>query len=112
MTHPPFIDPNMPREIGHRLKLERIKQGLSIEVLCKKMGTRVQQIEAVESGSEIFFQKNSNSFTWFASLYAKKLGIKLPDSVFTGSTSLLQMDANSSQRPPLYLIKNKDAPSE
>ena len=109
MTYQPFSDPNIPREIGHRLKLERIKQGLSVEDLCKKMGTRVQQIEAVESGSEVFFQKNSNSFTWFASLYAKKLGIKLPDSVFTGSTRLLQLDANTSQKPPLYLIKNKDA---
>jgi transcriptional regulator with XRE-family HTH domain len=112
MTYQPFSDPNMPREIGYRLKIERIKQGLSVEDLCQKMGTRVQQIEAVESGSEVYFQKNSNSFTWFARLYAKKLGINLPDSVFTGSTSLLQMDANSSQRPPLYLIKNKDAPSE
>jgi transcriptional regulator with XRE-family HTH domain len=112
MTYQPFSDPNMPREIGHRLKIERIKQGLSVEDLCQKMGTRVQQIEAVESGSEVYFQKNSNSFTWFARLYAKKLGINLPDSVFTGSTSLLQMDANSSQRPPLYLIKNKDALSD
>ena len=112
MTYQPFSDPNMPREIGHRLKLERIKQGLSVKDLCQKMGTRVQQIEAVESGSEVYFQKNSNSFTWFARLYAKKLGINLPDSVFTGGTSQLQMDANSSQRPPLYLIKNKDAPSE
>jgi transcriptional regulator with XRE-family HTH domain len=78
MTYQPFSDPNMPREIGHRLKLERIKQGLSVEDLCKKMGTRVQQIEAIESGSEVYFQKNSNSFTWFASLYAKILGINFP----------------------------------
>ena len=111
MTHPPFSDPNMPREIGHRLKLERVKQGLSIEDLCKKMGTRIQQIEAVESGSEVYFQKNSNSFSWFASLYAKKLGINLPDSVFTGSVGTLQTDSSSSQRPPLYLIKNKNASS-
>ena len=102
----------MPREIGHRLKLERIKQGLSVEDLCKKMGTRVQQIEAIENGSEVYFQKNSNSFTWYARLYAKKLGMNLPDSVFTGGVSLLQMDANTSQKPPLYLIKNKDVPSE
>ena len=102
----------MPREIGHRLKLDRIKQGLSVEDLCKKMGTRVQQIEAIENGSEVYFQKNSNSFTWYARLYAKKLGMNLPDSVFTGGVSLLQMDANTSQKPPLYLIKNKDVPSE
>jgi transcriptional regulator with XRE-family HTH domain len=112
MTYQPFSDPNMPREIGHRLKLERIKQGLSVEDLCKKMGTRVQQIEAIESGSEVYFQKNSNSFTWYARLYAKKLGMNLPDSVFTGGISPLQMDANISQKPPLYLIKNKDVPSE
>ena len=49
MTHPPLNDPHMPLEIGQLLKQERLKQGLSIEDLCKKMGTRVQQIEAVES---------------------------------------------------------------
>ena len=53
MTHPPINDPNMPHEVGRLLKLERIKQGLSIEDLCKRMGTRVQQIEAVETGSEV-----------------------------------------------------------
>ena len=97
MTHPPLNDPHMPLEIGQLLKQERLKQGLSIEDLCKKMGTRIQQIEAVESGSEVYFQKNSNSFTWFASLYAKKLGINLPDSVFTGSVGTLQTGSSSSQ---------------
>ena len=111
MTHPPINDPNMPLEVGRLLKLERIRQGLSIEDLCKKMGTRVQQIEAVESGSEVYFQKHSNPFIWFARLYAKKLGINLPDSVFTGSVGTLQTDSSSSQRPPLYLIKNKNASS-
>ena len=53
MTHPPINDPNMPLEVGRLLKLERIRQGLSIEDLCKKMGTRVQQIEAVESEDNV-----------------------------------------------------------
>ena len=96
----------MPLEVGRLLKLERIRQGLSIEDLCKKMGTRIQQIEAVESGSEVFFQKHSNPFIWFARLYAKKLGINLPDLMLSSKT-----DANTSQRPSLYLIKNKDASS-
>jgi len=106
MTHPPINDPNMPHEVGRLLKLERIKQGLSIEDLCKKMGTRVQQIEAVETGSEVYFQKHSNPFIWFARLYAKKLGINLPDLMLSSKT-----DANTRQKPPLYLIKNKDASS-
>ena len=106
MTHPPINDPNMPYEVGRLLKLERIKQGLSIEDLCKKMGTRIQQIEAVETGSEVYFQKHSNPFIWFARLYAKKLGINLPDLMLSSKT-----DANTLQRPPLYLIKNKDASS-
>ena len=97
-------DPNMPHEVGRLLKLERIKQGLSIEDLCKKMGTRIQQIEAVETGSEVYFQKHSNPFIWFARLYAKKLGINLPDLMISSKT-----DANTSQKPPLYLIKSKDA---
>jgi transcriptional regulator with XRE-family HTH domain len=96
----------MPHEVGRLLKLERIKQGLSIEDLCKKMGTRVQQIEAVETGSEVYFQKHSNPFIWFARLYAKKLGINLPDLMLSSKT-----DANTRQKPPLYLIKNKDASS-
>ena len=106
MTHPPINDPNMPLEVGRLLKLERIRQGLSIEDLCKKMGTRVQQIEAVESGSEVYFQKHSNPFIWFARLYAKKLGINLPDLMLSSKA-----DANTSQKLPLYLIKNKDASS-
>ena len=96
----------MPLEVGRLLKLERIRQGLSIEDLCKKMGTRIQQIEAVESGSEVFFQKHSSPFIWFARLYAKKLGINLPDLMLSSKT-----DAHTSQRPTLYLIKNKDASS-
>lgn len=99
-------DPNMPHEVGRLLKLERIKQGLSIEDLCKKMGTHIQQIEAVETGSEVYFQKHSNPFIWFARLYAKKLGINLPDFVISSQTN-----ANTAQKPPLYLIKNKDASS-
>ena len=106
MTHPPLNDPHMPLEIGHLLKQERLKQGLSIEDLCKKMGTRVQQIEAVESGSEVYFQKHSNPFIWFARLYARKLGITLSDLMLGRNT-----DANTSQKPPLYLIKNKDSAS-
>jgi transcriptional regulator with XRE-family HTH domain len=106
MTHPPINDPNMPLEIGHLLKQERLKQGLSIEDLCKKMGARVQQIEAVESGSEVYFQKHSNPFIWFARLYARKLGITLSDLMLSRKT-----DANTSQKPPLYLIKNKDSAS-
>jgi hypothetical protein len=39
-------------------------------------------------------------------LYAKKLGINLPDLMLGSKT-----DANTSQKPPLYLIKNKDASS-
>jgi transcriptional regulator with XRE-family HTH domain len=96
----------MPLEIGQLLKQERIRQGLSIEDLCKKMGTRVQQIEAVESGSEVYFQKHSNPFIWFARLYARKLGITLSDLMLGRKT-----DANTSQKPPLYLIKNKDSAS-
>jgi len=106
MTHPPLNDPHMPLEIGQLLKQERLKQGLSIEDLCKKMGTRVQQIEAVESGSEVYFQKHSNPFIWFARLYARKLGITLSDLTLGRKT-----DANTSQKPPLYLIKNKDSAS-
>lgn len=106
MTHPPLNDPHMPLEIGQLLKQERLKQGLSIEDLCKKMGTRVQQIEAVESGSEVYFQKHSNPFIWFARLYARKLGITLSDLMLGRNT-----DANTSQKPPLYLIKNKDSAS-
>jgi transcriptional regulator with XRE-family HTH domain len=106
MTHPPLNDPHMPLEIGQLLKQERLKQGLSIEDLCKKMGTRVQQIEAVESGSEVYFQKHSNPFIWFARLYARKLGITLSELMLGRKT-----DANTSQKPPLYLIKNKDSAS-
>jgi cytoskeletal protein RodZ len=105
MTHPPINDPDMPLKVGRLLKLERIRQGLSIEDLCKKMGTRVQQIEAVESGSEVYFQKHSSPFIWFARLYAKKLGIDLPELMASSSIGTDQTDAITSIKPPLYLIK-------
>jgi transcriptional regulator with XRE-family HTH domain len=109
MALPITPDPSAPYEIGRLLKMERTKQGLSMEELCKKMGVRIQQIEAVESGNTAYFQINTHPFTWFARLYAKKLGVNLPDSALNSSTSPQQTDTNTSQKPPLYLIKNKDA---
>ena len=104
MEIPTTSDTNLPIEIGRILKQERAKQGLSIEAVCKKMGARVQQIEAIESGNEPYFQIKTQPFIWFARLYAKKLGINLSDLMLGSKT-----DANTSQKPPLYLIKNKDA---
>jgi transcriptional regulator with XRE-family HTH domain len=68
MTYQPFSDPNIPREIGHRLKLERIKQGLSVEDLCKKMGTRVQQIEAASSYQTRYSLAAPAYFNWTRTL--------------------------------------------
>jgi cytoskeletal protein RodZ len=80
MKIPTAPDTKVPIEIVRILKQERAKQGLSIEAVCKKMGARVQQIEALESGNEPYFQIKTQPFMWFARLYAKKLGIELPDA--------------------------------
>ena len=104
MATDPTFDPNIPIEVGRLLKVERTKQNLSMEEMCRKMGTRVKQIQAIEEGDTTHFQKHMQPFMWFARLYAKKLGIDLPDLAST-SEGTKQADLNPCEELPEFLKK-------
>lgn len=116
-VHPPSImassfaaDPNMLIEAGRLLHEARVKQGLSMEAMCKKLGMRAEQIQAIEEGNAAFFQKSTQPLIWYARLYAKKLGVDLPDLVFN---HIQRSERTSSQAPskiPAFLLKS-DKPS-
>ena len=100
------FDPNIPIEVGRFLKMERTKRDLSMEDMCRKMGTRVKQIQAIEEGDAGYFQKNMHPFMWFARLYAKKLGVDLPDLALTNSEVTKQADLNALEELPEFLKKS------
>ena len=75
-------DPSKLVDAGRLLQNARTQAGLSIEDMCKRLGMRAEQIEAIEEGNAAYFQKSTQPLIWFARLYAKKLGVDLPDLVF------------------------------
>jgi cytoskeletal protein RodZ len=105
MATDPTFDPNIPIEVGRLLKVERIKQNLSMEDMCRKMGARVKQIQAIEEGNTAHFQKNMQPFMWFVRLYAKKLGIDLPDLSPTSGEGTKQADLSALEELPEFLKK-------
>ena len=105
MATDPTFDPNIPIEVGRLLKVERTKQNLSMEDMCRKMGARVKQIQAIEDGDTTHFQKHMQPFMWFARLYAKKLGIALPDQAPSNNEGTKQADLNPLEELPEFLKK-------
>ena len=106
MTQPSAPDLNMLAKAGQLLHEARIKEGLSMEAMGKKLGMRADQIQAIEEGNAAFFQKSTQPLIWFARLYAKKLGVDLPDLVFN---HIQRSQRTSSQAPtkiPAFLMKN------
>lgn len=95
-------DPNMLIEAGRLLHEARIKQGLSMDDMCKKLGMRSEQIQAIEEGNAAFFQKSTQPLIWFARLYAKKLGVDLPDLVFN---DIQRTSVSSVNHIPAFLLK-------
>lgn len=99
-------DPNLLIEIGRLLHEARIKQGLSMESMCKKLGVRADQIQAIEEGNAAFFQKTTQPLIWFARLYAKKLGVSLPDMVSSDIQRTQRISSQAKTKIPAFLIKN------
>ena len=98
-------------EIGHFLKMERIKQGLSVEDICKKIGARALQIQALEDGDTAYFEKNSKPFIWFARLYARKLRIDLPDFTPLICDGAKSTNLDISPTLPSFLTRKKNLPA-
>ena len=100
-------DSNLLIEVGQLLYEARIKQGLSMESMCKKLGVRADQIQAIEQGDAAFFQKRSTQpLIWFARLYAKKLGVALPDMEFNNNQRTQGISPQAQTKIPAFLIKN------
>ena len=99
-------DPNMLIEAGRLLHEARIKQGLSMDDMCKKLGMRAEQIQAIEEGNAAFFQKSTQPLIWFARLYAKKLGVDLPDLVFNHIQRTHRASSQAPTKIPAFLMKN------
>lgn len=100
------FDPEMLIEAGRLLHEARVKQGLSIEVMCKKLGMRADQIQAIEEGNAALFQKGTQPLIWYARLYAKKLGVDLPDLVFNHIQRSQRTSSQAPNKIPAFLMKN------
>ena len=75
--------------------------------MCKKLGMRAEQIQAIEEGNAAFFQKSTQPLIWFARLYAKKLGVDLPDLVFNHIQRTHRSEARKCRtKIPAFLMKN------
>ena len=88
-------DPNLLIEIGQLLHEARIKQGLSMESMCKKLGVRADQIQAIEEGYATFFQKTTQPLIWFACLY-----------VSSDIQRTQKISSQAQTKIPAFLIKN------
>jgi len=109
MTPSSASDPSLLIEAGRLLHEARVKQSLSMEDMCKKLGMRADQIQAIEEGNAAFFQKSTQPLIWFARLYAKKLGVDLPNLVVSHSQRSTQNATLATSVIPAFLIKTSEA---
>lgn len=109
MTQFPVTDLNLLIETGRILHEARTKQGLSMDDMCKKLGMRSDQIQAIEEGNVAFFQKSTQPLIWYARIYAKKLGVDLSNLVFKNiqHTPRSHTHAPSNTIPPFLMKKNE-----
>lgn len=109
MTQFSGTDLNLLIETGRMLHEARVKQGLSMEDMCKKLGMRSDQIQAIEEGNAAFFQKSTQPLIWYARIYAKKLGVDLSNLVFNNIQHITRSNtqAPSNTIPPFLMKKNE-----
>ena len=99
-------DPNLLIEIGRLLKQARIKEDLPLKDMAKWLGMRIEQIQAIEDGNPAYFQKSPQSLIWFSRVYAKKLGVHLPELVFTNIHRINSSIPQVPKEIPAFLLKN------
>ena len=109
MTPSSASDPSLLIEAGRLLHEARVKQSLSMEDMCKKLGMRADQIQAIEEGNAAFFQKSTQPLIWFVRLYAKKLGVDLPNLVLSLSQRSTQNATLATSVIPAFLMKTSEA---
>jgi transcriptional regulator with XRE-family HTH domain len=99
-------DPGNVIEAGRLLQEARTQKGLSLEAMCKLLGMSQNQIKAIEEGDVNYFKKNTTTLTWHARIYAKKIGVHLPEVVFTGIRRHSTTHSHTAQKIPAFLLKS------
>ena len=93
---------------GRLLQEARIQKGLSLEAMCKLLGMSQFQIQAIEAGDVNYFKKSTSTLIWHARIYAKKIGVHLPELVCNG----IRFDSTSTStsyaapKIPAFLLKS------
>jgi len=91
---------------GRLLQEARIQKGLSLEAMCKLLGMSQFQIQAIEAGDVNYFKKSTSTLIWHARIYAKKIGVHLPELVCNG----IRLDSTSTSyaapKIPAFLLKS------
>ena len=99
-------DPGNVIEAGRLLQEARTQKGLSLEAMCKLLGMGQYQIQAIEAGDINYFKKSTTTLIWHARIYAKKIGVHLPEVVFTGIRSHSTTPSCPAQKIPAFLLKS------
>jgi len=99
-------DPVKVIEAGRLLQEARIQKGLTLEAMCKLLGMSQLQIQAIEEGDVNYFKKSTSTLIWHARIYAKKIGVHVPELVCNG----IRLDSTSTsyaaQKIPAFLLKS------
>lgn len=99
-------------EVGRLLQQTREGTDWTIEDMAKKLGLRAEQILAIEEGNSELFNINAQPMIWYARLYAKKLGIELPELVFMDIKRASGTSSQPLQNIPAFLMAKKTNTSE
>lgn len=93
-------------EFGRLLQETRNRHGLSIEAMSKRVGMSPDQIQAIEDGDIDYFKRSTQTIIWHARLYAKKMGIDLPELVFNDIRRTSATSSHPAQKIPAFLLKS------
>jgi len=99
-------NPGNEIEAGRLLQEARTQKGLSLEAMCKLLGMSQYQIQAIEEGDVNYFKKSTATLIWHTRIYAKKIGVHLPEVVFTGIRRHSTTPSYTAQKIPAFLLKS------
>jgi len=100
------LDPGNVIEAGRLLQEARTQKGLSLEAMCKLLGMGQYQIQAIEAGDVNYFKKSTSTLIWHAHIYAKKIGVHLPEVVLTGIRRHSTTPSYTAPKIPAFLLKS------
>ena len=99
-------EPVKGMEAGRLLQEARIQKGLSLEAMCKLLGMSQLQIQAIEEGDVNYFKKSTSTLMWHARIYAKKIGVHIPEFVCNGIKLDSASSSYTSPKIPAFLLKS------